>query len=93
MVGGRKLVGRAQRRTSCAFLQHGSLLVGPAHERIVELLLDTRRDTALAASMRAKLGRGTVTLGGLLGEVPRFDQLVSALVRGFETVLQVHAAL
>ena len=49
LVGGRKLLGSAQRRTATAFLQHGSLLVGPAHERLVELLADTRADAALAA--------------------------------------------
>jgi lipoate-protein ligase A len=87
LVGGRKLLGSAQRRTAHAFLQHGSLLVGPAHEHLVELLADTRRDPELAASMRARLRRDTVTLRELVGADPPFAALVEALVRGFATTL------
>lgn len=36
--GGRKLVGSAQRRTRGALLQHGSILAGPEHLQIAELL-------------------------------------------------------
>lgn len=37
-LGGRKLVGSAQRRTRTALLQQGSLLLGPGHLRIVDYL-------------------------------------------------------
>ncbi|MBN2070675.1 MAG: lipoate--protein ligase family protein [Candidatus Krumholzibacteriota bacterium] len=37
-AGGRKIVGSAQRRRSGSFLQHGSVLLGPGSERIVEYL-------------------------------------------------------
>ncbi len=37
-VGGRKIVGSAQRRTGSAFLQHGSILLTPASERIAEYM-------------------------------------------------------
>jgi lipoate-protein ligase A len=36
--GGRKLVGSAQRRTRGALLQHGSILAGPEHLRLAELI-------------------------------------------------------
>lgn len=36
--GGRKLVGSAQRRTRGALLQHGSILAGPEHLQLIELL-------------------------------------------------------
>jgi lipoate-protein ligase A len=87
LVRGRKLLGSAQRRTATAFLQHGSLLLGPAHERLVELLADTRGDAALAAAMRARLQRDTVTLGELLGTVPSYATVAAALAYGFGTVL------
>ena len=38
VIAGRKLVGSAQRRTSRALLQQGSVLLGPAHERLAEFL-------------------------------------------------------
>ena len=37
-AGGRKIVGSAQRRRSGSFLQHGSILLRPGSERIVEYL-------------------------------------------------------
>jgi lipoate-protein ligase A len=83
LVDGRKLLGSAQRRTANAFLQHGSLLLGPAHERLIDLLLDARRDSELAGAMRARLHRDTVTLVELLGHEPSFDTLATALVHGF----------
>lgn len=36
--GGKKLVGSAQRRIRGGVLQHGSLLLGPEHERLAELM-------------------------------------------------------
>jgi lipoate-protein ligase A len=38
VLGARKLVGSAQRRTSRALLQQGSILLGPAHRRLGEYL-------------------------------------------------------
>jgi lipoate-protein ligase A len=87
LVKGRKLLGSAQRRTSRAFLQHGSLLVGPAHERLVELLADTRANAGLAAALRDRLASDTVTLQELLGHAPSFATLAAALTHGFATVL------
>lgn len=37
-IDGRKLIGSAQRIYQQAILQHGSLLLGPEHERLVDLL-------------------------------------------------------
>lgn len=38
VVAGRKILGSAQRRGRTAFLQHGSLMLGPAHLELAELL-------------------------------------------------------
>ena len=49
--GGRKLVGSAQRRTRGALLQHGSLLAGPEHLRLAELIpAPLRGEPSLEAS-------------------------------------------
>ena len=37
-IGGKKLVGSAQRRIGKVFLQQGSILTGPGHERIADYL-------------------------------------------------------
>jgi len=87
MVVGRKLVGSAQRRTSRSFLQHGSLLVGPAHARVVEFLRPSASIPVAAARLR--LERDTVTLGELLGTDPGFDALAAALAAGFATTLDL----
>lgn len=71
-VGGRKLVGSAQRRQGGAFLQHGSVLLGADSERF-RLLFPSEGD-ALA---------GMTTLEAKLGRLPGFDEVVAALVFGF----------
>jgi lipoate-protein ligase A len=86
MAGGRKLAGSAQRRTAHAFLQHGSLLVGRAHLRVVELLSPTA--LAPAAAMQ-RLERDTVTLGELTSAHLDFETLATALTAGFASVLQL----
>ena len=89
LVDGRKLLGSAQRRTRDAFLQHGSLLLGPAHTRIVDYMVDTSQDAALARALRQRLQEGTTHLAMLLKTVPSFEQLCDALQEGFRTRLQV----
>ncbi|HOX26736.1 MAG TPA: octanoyltransferase [Candidatus Krumholzibacteria bacterium] len=42
-IGGRKIVGSAQRRREGVFLQHGSILVGPRHADLLDCLPPRRR--------------------------------------------------
>lgn len=63
-VQGRKLVGSAQRRHGGVFLQHGSILAGPAH---LELSRFLRPGTDRPAPDRAQLSLVTTDLGQLLG--------------------------
>lgn len=71
-VGGKKLVGSAQRRQGRAFLQHGSVLLGADVERI-RLLFPGEGDPLT----------GMTTLEVELGRRPTFDETVAALVAGF----------
>ena len=59
-VGGRKIVGSAQRRTSGVFLQHGSILTGTQHLRLPEFLLPDNRGTGMS---RLELEALTTDLG------------------------------
>jgi lipoate-protein ligase A len=88
-VGGRKLIGSAQRRYSAAdgddiVLQHGSILLGPGHEGIVDLL------TALTGeqrnSMRRHLLQQTTTMSEVMGRRTSATEVGAALQRGFEEV-------
>jgi lipoate-protein ligase A len=59
-VGGRKLIGSAQRRTAGIFLQHGSILTGPEHADLADCMpskagAEGRRESLLAAT--TDLGR------------------------------------
>ncbi len=62
-VGGRKLAGSAQRRRDGLFLQHGSLLTGPRHAELAELLAPARR----AGQTRETVLAVTTDLATLLG--------------------------
>jgi lipoate-protein ligase A len=58
LIKGRKIVGSAQRRTADAFLQHGSILTGPGHAGLVEVLASARA----GGQSRAALLAGTTDL-------------------------------
>jgi len=77
VVGGRKLMGSAQRRSGGTLLQQGSLLVGPGHERLGDYLEGGGVDAVRA------LARGAVTLTELLGRRPDPAPFRAALARGW----------
>ncbi|HEX7051245.1 MAG TPA: lipoate--protein ligase family protein [Longimicrobiales bacterium] len=74
VVGGRKLVGSAQRCERRTLLQHGSILVEDGQRVVAELLGE--------AAPRAETG--ATSLATLLNGVPSWPELVAAVVAGFE---------
>lgn len=83
---GKKLVGSAQRRFSDgereAILQHGSILCGPAHRRLADLLaLD---DTVLLQQLSNDLREKTADLSEILGHEVDLDVLGDCIRKGFE---------
>ena len=76
VIEGRKLVGSAQRRTSRALLQQGSLLLGPAHLRLADFLAvpDDARER-----VRAGLGQASADAGRWLGSRPPLARWADAL--------------
>ncbi len=71
-VHGKKLVGSAQRRQGNGFLQHGSIMLGAAADRLRRVF-----------PAEADPLRGMTTLEAALGRRPSFDETVSALGEGF----------
>ncbi len=63
-VGGRKLVGSAQRRTRGVFLQHGSILTGNRHLQLPDFLLPGQGEGGMS---QEELNNLTTDLGKELG--------------------------
>lgn len=85
-INGKKLVGSAQRRFTSAdgeevVLQHGSVLLGRDHRRIVEFLkLSPKEKQALADELRDT----TTDCASELGMPVSFESVADALREGFE---------
>jgi lipoate-protein ligase A len=77
-VGGRKLVGSAQRRQRRAFLQHGSVLLDADPGRLRAVFPGETDPTS-----------SLTTLADALGRSPGFDAVVAALGAGLEETLGV----
>jgi lipoyl(octanoyl) transferase len=72
-VGGRKLVGSAQRRQGDSFLQHGAVLLDVDEPRLRRLFPTTRDPLATLSTLQVALGRR-----------PSFDEVAIALTEAFE---------
>ena len=83
---GRKLVGSAQRRFSdgsrTVVLQHGSILIGPAHRRLVNYLA-IESPEALEA-IRREMEQKTTDLTAIRGSPVDAAELARAIRKGFE---------
>ncbi len=80
-VLGRKLVGSAQRRAERHILQHGSVLLGPAHKRLPMLI--PVKEHHRRASMIQTLNTRTISLSEILGRVVHFDELAERVSETF----------
>jgi lipoate-protein ligase A len=72
-IGGRKIVGSAQKRTGPLFLQHGS----------IPLEKDEALLAAVAGPGESPEGRGMTSLAEALGRPIDFEEAVGPLVQGF----------
>jgi lipoate-protein ligase A len=75
-VGGRKLVGSAQRRLTRAYLQQGTILVGPGHERLADYL---EGSPEARGRWREVLLSSTITVRQLIGERTVFGHFAKTL--------------
>ena len=84
---GRKLIGSAQRRVNGAILQHGSLLTGPAHLRLLDLLVTI--PAPLQEEWRKQLEQGSIHLGECIDRELDVEELAACLAAGFSRQLGV----
>jgi lipoyl(octanoyl) transferase len=94
VVGGRKLVGSAQRTEGRVILQHGSVLVAGSQAVAEELLVGAAAsETAIETSLTAAAApAGWTTLASELGTPPDAARLAAVLGCGFEAVLGISLA-
>ncbi len=83
--GGRKLIGSAQRRVRGAILQHGSLLTGPRHRRLLDLL----PQGAAGGEGARRLEEGSTFLGEAAAGPIDLRRLPACLAEGFGRCLGV----
>ncbi len=72
-IGGKKVVGSAQRWRRRCFLQHGSVLLGVDEPRLRAVFPTTRDPLATMTTLEAALGQR-----------PKFDDVAAALTTAFE---------
>ncbi len=86
LVGGKKIVGSAQRRFRQGTLQHGSILLDEAHDKLPDFLTG---DESARAIERRRLAEHTTTLRKVCGRTITSDEAASALRRGFAEALHI----
>lgn len=83
-VGGKKLIGSAQKGTPGGFLQHGSILLSPKGLEVVELLNNAGENwIALKEAFRRK----TTDLGEVLNREIEAEDVISVLKEAFSSSL------
>lgn len=83
VVRGRKILGSAQRRGRTAFLQHGSLLTGPGHLALADVL---PLEAAARDRWRRRLAASTTTVSEAAGRVVPLEELVAAVARALDAL-------
>lgn len=86
-VDGKKLVGSAQKRTSKAFLQHGSLVIESDHDLFTSLL--RFNDERQRIDTRQRLLDATTSLNRVCGRELTFEEICNALREGFHKTFGV----
>jgi lipoyl(octanoyl) transferase len=84
---GKKLVGSAQRKIGNMILQHGSILCGEYHTKIIDYLNLSSEDYSNA---KTKMLNNTIELEKILTEKIDHEKLSSCLVKGFERFFNIN---
>ena len=78
---GRKLIGSAQRKINGVILQHGSVLGGDFHLKLVDYL---RTGDTTRGELRENMKSKTVSIEQILGTKFDYEHLNACLIEGFE---------
>ncbi len=83
----KKLVGSAQRRFKKSVLQHGSILLGTAHLRLLDYISPATNKDALTA--KQQLNAKTICLETILDRSVTFHEIAKSLKFGFEKQFKI----
>jgi len=83
---GKKIAGSAQRRFREGTLQHGSILLGADHRRLIDLL---SADEAERAGERESLVGNTLTLEAACGRTVEAAEVITSLQKGFASTCEI----
>jgi len=78
---GKKLVGSAQRKFKNSILQHGSILCGNFHKRIINYL---NIDESQREIIKKQMDNRTIDLNEILNQNIDYDKLIASLATGFD---------
>jgi lipoate-protein ligase A len=84
---GKKLVGSAQRKIGSTILQHGSILCGDYHTKIIDYLNLSAENYSNA---KAKIMNNTIELEKILTGKIDYDKLSDCLAKGFEKFFNIN---
>lgn len=84
--GGKKIIGSAQRKLNNVILQHGSILCGTFHKKLVEYI---NSNEGLKQILEVELNQKTTEIESILNEKVDYPKLASCLILGFESVWQI----
>ncbi|MCI0695950.1 lipoate--protein ligase family protein [candidate division KSB1 bacterium] len=83
---GKKIVGSAQRRFREGTLQHGSILLGADHRRLIDLLA---ANEAERAGERMSLVDNTITLEAACGRKVEAPEVIKNMQKGFASTCEI----
>ncbi|MDZ7292373.1 MAG: lipoate--protein ligase family protein [candidate division KSB1 bacterium] len=86
LASGKKIVGSAQRRFREGALQHGSILLDDAHDKLPDFLAGEEQKREIE---RRRLADHTTTLRKVCSRTVAWDEVVWALRRGFSEMLHM----
>ncbi|GBD86548.1 octanoyltransferase LipM [bacterium BMS3Abin03] len=78
---GKKLVGSAQRKIGDTLLQHGSILCGDYHKRIIDYL---NVDNKSLQTIKNEIDNTTISLSEILNMEIDYNKLAGSIKKGFE---------
>lgn len=81
----RKLVGSAQRINNDVVLQHGSILVGDYHKKLIDYLMIDEKSKEL---LKKDLDEKTISLKEILNDDIDIDRLKETIKQGFEKIFK-----
>lgn len=87
---GKKLVGSAQRKLGSTILQHGSILIGDFHKRLVKYLNVSEEERT---NMEEEINSKTTEISSIINNGVNIFHLQEMIVSGFEKIFNAEFAI